>query len=172
MAKPNPQTYGTYYHQYVNQVEQDELLPALQDIHNDTQAFIASIPEDKESYAYAEGKWTLKQVVQHIIDTERIFAYRALTFARGDQTELPGYEHNDYVEEAEVNTRTLTDLAREFLYVRNGTLALFSSFSDEVLDRGGVANENPMTVLALGFTIAGHERHHMNVIRTKYLGWK
>lgn len=171
MPKPDQADYGSYYHLYISQVAHDDLLPALQEMHNETQAFIASIPEEKEGYAYAEGKWTLKQVVQHVIDTERIFAYRALCIARGDKTEFSGYDENEYARQAPTTSRTLTEMAREFLYVRNATLALFNTLDEDMLNRRGHANGVPMTPLAIGFIIAGHERHHMNVIRTKYLKW-
>lgn len=119
-------------------------------------------------YAYAPGKWTVKKLLNHIVDTERIFIYRALCIARGDQTPLPGYDENDYAEAAQVGHRSLVDLAHEFQSVRSATLSLFNSFGEHELLRTGIANGNAMSVNAIGFIIIGHALHHEVVARERY----
>src|SRR5690606_18442301 len=128
-----------------------------------------SLDENQGLYSYAHGKWTLKEVLIHCIDTERIMSYRALRFARNDQTELPGFEQNDYVPQSEANSRKMADLIEEYKILRQSTILLFKSFSDDVLKRAGVANGNPISVRALGFVISGHELHHLNVCKERYL---
>ena len=124
---------------------------------------------DKFDYRYAEGKWTIKDILQHLVDAERVFAYRALCFARNDKTELPGFEEDDYVIEANANKRSIQDLLTELLIVRQSSLALFKSFNDEQLMRIGTASNNPMSVRALGFIIIGHQNHHQRVFEERYL---
>jgi uncharacterized damage-inducible protein DinB len=117
----------------------------------------------------AEGKWTIKDIIQHIIDAERVFAYRALCFARNDKTELPGFEENDYVEEAYGSKRSIMELLTELSAVRHSTLLLFKSFREEQLLRIGIACDNPMSVRAIGFVIIGHQNHHQKVFQERYL---
>ena len=124
---------------------------------------------DKFDYRYADGKWTIKDIIQHIIDAERIFAYRALRFARSDTTALPSFDENTYVEEAQANKRSIQDLLTELLIVRQATLALFKTFSEEQLLKKGTASNNPMSVRALGFVIIGHQNHHQRVFLERYL---
>jgi uncharacterized damage-inducible protein DinB len=131
--------------------------------------FVQDIPLDKFDYRYAEGKWTIKDILQHIIDAERIFAYRALRFARNDKTDLPGFEENEYVDEANANNRTIIQLLTELSAVRHATLLLFKTFSDSQLLRMGTANNNAMSVRALGFVIIGHQNHHQRVFQERYL---
>jgi len=133
------------------------------------QAFLSEIPEEKENYRYAEGKWTIKEIIGHLTDTERIFGYRALRFARHDQTNLPGYEENDYVANANFQNRSFYNLVHEFNLVRESNIALFKSFDESALSQFGTANGNKISVRAIIFTIAGHELHHLNVIRERYL---
>ena len=134
-----------------------------------TEAFLNAIPKDKLEYRYAEGKWTVKEIIQHIIDTERIFAYRALRVARNDKTALPGFEENDYALTGNANARTLESLLAEYKAVRQATIALFNSFSDDMLKHIGTASNSPISARAIGFIIIGHEAHHCNVIKERYL---
>jgi len=129
---------------------------------------LSSIKEEKGNFAYAEGKWTIKQVIGHVIDTERIMVFRALCFARGEKQPIPGFEQNGYVKEANFNERTIKDLISEFKVVRKSNLYLFKSFSEAMLNRRGVAGGNEITVLALLFIIAGHEKHHIKILKEKY----
>ena len=136
----------------------------------DIQELISEISEEKEDFAYAPGKWTPKEVIGHIIDTERIMAFRALCFARKDKTPLPGFDENYYVANANFKNRTMYDLAHEFAVVRESNIALFKCFNQEALDATGTANGREVSVRAILFMIAGHAVHHVNIIKTRYLG--
>lgn len=131
--------------------------------------FLASIPAGKSEYAYAEDKWTIKEVVGHVVDTERIMAYRALRFARNDTKELIGFEPEDFVANARFNERSLESLSEEFVLVRKSNLMLFRSFNDHELARKGIASERLTSVRAFLYIIAGHLNHHRNIIRERYL---
>jgi len=131
--------------------------------------FLAHVPAGRSEYAYAEGKWTVKEVVGHVIDTERIMAYRALRFARNDTKELVGFEPEDFVANARFNERSLSSFAEEFVLVRKSNLMLFNSFNDHELARKGLASERLISVRAFMYIIAGHLNHHRNIIRERYL---
>ena len=165
-----PEEFQGYFANYVNQVTNEyTLIEELEISVHRLIKFVQNIPMDKFDYRYAEGKWTIKDIIQHLIDSERIFAYRALRFARNDKTELPGFEENDYVEEAKANKRSIQQLLTELAVVRQATLSLFQSFSEEELLRIGVASHNPISVRALGFVIIGHQNHHQRVFEERYL---
>jgi uncharacterized damage-inducible protein DinB len=165
-----PDEFAGHFATYINQVSDEYTLTEELEIsvHRFIK-FVQNIPMDKFDYRYAEGKWTIKDIILHLIDAERIFAYRALRFARNDKTALPGFDENDYVDEAHADKRSLQDLLTELLIVRQGTLALFKSFSEEELLRKGIASNNPMSVRALGFTIIGHQNHHQRIFQERYL---
>ena len=127
------------------------------------------LPKARLLHRYAEGKWTIKEILGHIVDDERIYVYRALRFARNDSTELPGFEQDHYAQYSEANKREITDLLDEFALVRRSTIAFFKSLDNTALMRTGVANGNRVSVRALAYHIAGHELHHMNIIRERYL---
>ena len=131
--------------------------------------FVQNIPMDRFEYRYAEGKWTIKDIIQHVIDTERIFAYRALRFSRNDKTPLPSFEENDYADNTNSNSRSIQDLLTEFSAVRHSTLLFYKSLSEEQLKRIGTASNNPISVRALGFVIIGHQKHHQKVFQERYL---
>jgi len=131
--------------------------------------FVQDIPMDKYDYRYAEGKWTIKDIIQHLIDSERIFSYRALRFARNDTTAVPGFEENLYAETAYGNERKLQELLTELALVRQSSIMLFRSFSTEALMRRGIASGNALSVRALGFLIIGHQNHHLKVFKERYL---
>lgn len=165
-----PNEYAPFYANYVAQVSDEyTLIEELEISLHRYIKFVQNIPMDKFDYSYAEGKWTIKDIIQHTIDAERIFAYRALCFARNDKTQLPGYEEDDYANEANGNKRSIMELLTEFSAVRHATLLLFKSFSEEQLLRIGYANNNPMSVRALGFVIIGHQNHHQKVFEERYL---
>jgi uncharacterized damage-inducible protein DinB len=168
-GRPAPEEIAGYYHGYIALAEGDDLVRALQKASDTVWNTVYLIPAGRAEHRYAPGKWSIKEVFQHVIDSERIFAYRALRFARNDRTELPGYEENDYVPEARVERRGFHQLLREHDVVRNATIELFRSFDEEMLLRSGTANKNRMSVRALGWTIAGHAMHHMRVITERYL---
>ncbi|HTG64802.1 MAG TPA: DinB family protein [Flavobacterium sp.] len=131
--------------------------------------FVQDIPMDKFDYRYAEGKWTIKEIIQHIIDTERVFAYRALRISRNDKTPLPGFDENTFALNTNANDRHLQSLLTELSIVRQSTLALFKSFSEEQLRRIGIASNNELSVRAIGFIIIGHQKHHQKVFKERYL---
>lgn len=158
-----------YYDSYIALVEGSNVISILEEQMNSTYELLNSIDEDRGNYAYAQGKWTIKELVGHLADSERVFGYRALRFARKDKTELAGYEQDDYVANSNFNERTLNDLAEELLNLRKSNLILFRSFTDDMLKMTGIANESEVSVDALLFIIAGHEIHHINVIKEKYL---
>lgn len=131
--------------------------------------FVQDIPMGKHDYRYAKDKWTIKEIIQHLIDSERVFAYRALRFSRGDSTELPGYDQNMYVENSRANERGLQSLLTELSSLRHNTLLMFKSFTKEDLLRTGIASGNRTSVRALGFIIIGHQNHHMKIFKERYL---
>jgi hypothetical protein len=167
--KPDLSDYPDYYNGYVNLVEGNDIIKVLYEQNKKTQDILNSFSEHKGNYRYADGKWTVKEVVGHLIDTERVFAYRALCIARGEKKSLPGFEQDDYVTEGNFNSRELFDLNYEFRLLRESNLLLFKSFTPEMLQRKGFANEAPISVLAILFIIAGHEKHHTNVLEKHYL---
>ncbi len=162
--------YGSFYSSYISQVSDEySLLEELEISVHRLRNFVQDIPLDKYDYRYAEGKWTIKDILQHLIDSERIFAYRALRFARQDATPLPGFEENEYVSVAGGSERSLRDLLTEMAIVRESTLCLFKTFSTETLLLKGVASENEISVRALGFIIIGHQNHHQRIFEERYL---
>lgn len=166
----NNDEFARYYATYINQVSSEyTLVEELEISIHRLIKFVQNIPMDKFDYRYAEGKWTIKDILQHLIDAERIFAYRALRFARNDKTELHGFEENDYVDEAHANKRSIQELLTELAVVRQATLSLFKSLSNEELIRKGIASNNPISVRALGFIIIGHQNHHQRVFEERYL---
>jgi len=167
--QPNPEDYAPYYENYVKLIQGDDILKILNEQNKKTQDILNSFSEHRGNYRYADGKWTVKEVVGHLLDTERVFAYRALCIARGEKKTLPGFDQDDYVSEGNFNRRELFDLNYEFRLLRESNLLLFRSFTPEMLKLKGFANESSVTVLAILFIIAGHEKHHMNVLREKYM---
>jgi len=161
--------YSAFNATYINAIENLDLLEELEISLHDFIKFVQNIPLDKFDYRYAEGKWTIKDIIQHIIDAERIFGYRALRISRNDQTLLPGFEENDYVENTDANGRSIQELLTEFSAVRHSNLFLFKSFSEEQLTRMGIASSHPISVRALGFLMIGHSKHHQRVFQERYL---
>lgn len=171
IEKPKAGEYAPYAIMYIGLLPDDELvLDHLKNNLNLTRNFIASLPEERLTYRYAEGKWTIKEILLHIVDDERIYAYRALRFARNDRTELPGFEQDDYALHSAANDRTVDDLLEEFATVRAATISLYQGLGGDVLTRAGVASGNFMSVRAIAYHIAGHELHHLKIIRERYLG--
>ena len=170
IAKPAAGEFAPYTIIYIGLLPDDGLvLKHLADNLRATTDFIRSLPAEKLTRRYAEGKWTVKEILVHLIDDERIYAYRALRFARNDRTELPGFEQDEYALHSGANGRDLEDILREFALVRQSTIALFEGLDDAALLRAGVAGGNVMSVRAAAYHIAGHELRHVNVIRERYL---
>ena len=170
IKKPTEGEYPAYAHIYIGLLPDDGLvLRHMGESMKATTAFMLSLPEVRLASRYAPGKWTVKEVLAHVIDDERIYAYRALRFARNDPTDLPGFDQDAYAPYSGANRRTVESLLGEFAAVRRATIALFDSLDDEALERAGVADGKRATVRALAYHIAGHELRHMNVIRERYL---
>src|SRR5215468_8912290 len=168
-TRPESTEYAPYYEQYIRLVPDGDIISILDSQLESTLSLLGSLPETKSSSAYAPGKWTIKEVVGHIIDTERIFTYRALCIGRNDKTPLPGFEQDDYVAGTHFNARPLQTLLEELAAVRRAGLTLFKYFTEEEWLRRGNANQKEITTRALVYTISGHERHHLNILRTRYL---
>lgn len=166
--RPSENDFASFYAGYISKVG-DDVIKQLEDQLYSTNKLLNSVSEEKAEYRYAEGKWSLKEVVGHMIDTERVMAYRALCIARGEKQSLPGFEQDDYVNESDFNERTLSDLSEEFRLVRSSNLKMFKSFSKEKLQRRGTANNTEVTVLALIFICAGHEKHHVDILKERYI---
>jgi uncharacterized damage-inducible protein DinB len=161
--------YAPFYAGYVSQLEDVNLIEELEISLHDFIKFVQNIPMDKFDYRYAEGKWTIKEIIQHLIDTERVFSYRAMRISRNDKTPLPGFEENDYVDNTNANERNLQGLLTEMALVRQSTIALFKSFSEEQLTRTGVVSNSPVSVRAIGFITIGHQKHHQKIFQERYL---
>lgn len=167
---PTPQEYNAYYHEYIRRVPPGDVVAGLATQMQATLALLRGLSEEQATARPAPEEWNIKQIIGHISDTERIFAYRALRFARGDETELPGFFQNPYVENGHFAERTLTDLLDELAVIRQSTLFLVRNLHAADTERSGIASGNPMSVRALIYAIAGHEHHHLESIRTVYLG--
>ncbi|MFD2823609.1 DinB family protein [Lacinutrix iliipiscaria] len=161
--------YIPYYMTYISKVGDLDLIEGLQSSFKTTASFFEVLPDDKFEYAYADKKWTVKEIIQHLIDAERVFAYRALRFARGDKNSLPGYDENAYAPLSLANNRTKEALLDDYSSLRQSTINLFQSFTDHMLMQIGSASGGEMSVRAIGFVIIGHEIHHCEVIKERYL---
>jgi len=161
--------YVPYQKMYLDLVEDRPIVVSLGESMNEFTTFFSSIKEDRLSFSYQEGKWTIKELMLHMIDTERVFQYRALRFSRNDRTSLPGYDENLYVPNSNANNRSLTSLLEELTAVRNSTIALFNSFDEEILLIIGNSDGNTMSVRAVGYVILGHQIHHINIVKERYL---
>lgn len=158
-----------FYKNYVKQVEETDLIQALRISGHRTLELLHTVPDTKKDFRYAEGKWTIREVLCHMIDAERIFAYRALRFARNDKTALAGWEENEYAPQANASNRSLSKIAAEMAHLRSTTIDLYEGFTPEMLSRKGIANNNELSVSVLGFVIAGHETHHCHILKERYL---
>ncbi len=168
-GRPESNEYASYYEKYVSKVPDANLLETLERQGAETLALLRALPEERGAHRYAPEKWSVKQVVGHISDAERIFSYRALSIARGDRAPLPGMEQEEWMAGANFDARTLADLLDEFEAVRASTLHLLRHLSPEAWARRGVASDNEVTVRALAYIIAGHEAHHVGVLKERYL---
>jgi uncharacterized damage-inducible protein DinB len=165
-----PYEHSSYFSTYISNVTDEfTLIEELEISLHRLIKFVQDIPMDKFDYVYEEGKWTIKDIIQHLIDCERIFSYRALCIARNDKTDLLGFEEDDYAVEAKANKRSIMELLTELSAVRHSTLLLYKSFSDEEMQRIGTANSNPISVRAIGFVIIGHQNHHQQIFEERYL---
>jgi uncharacterized damage-inducible protein DinB len=161
--------YSGGFTTYIKEAGNVNLIEELEISLHDFIRFVQDIPMDKFDYRYAEGKWTIKDIIQHIMDCERIFAYRALRFSRNDKTSLPSFEEDNYASSTNANSRSIQDLLTELSALRHSNLLFYKSLSEEQLKRIGTASNNPISVRALGFVIIGHQKHHQNVFKERYL---
>ncbi|WP_190808620.1 DinB family protein [Flagellimonas sp. S3867] len=162
--------YNPFYHNYILSAGENTLLAELKNGKAELISFLENLAEDKLGHAYADGKWTLAELLIHIIDAERVFQYRALRFARNDKTALAGFDQDVYVPQSNAGARTKQDIIEEYKTVRASTQSLFRSFDDEALKRVGVASGSEMSTRAMGFIICGHQAHHLKIIHERYLG--
>ena len=163
--------YAPYFEQYMQLVTKEgkSIIENMQNSQIEFDTFLRNLPKEKHTFSYAEGKWTLKELIQHSIDTERVFCYRALCFARNDKTSLPGFDQDIFVDNGNANQLEFSDLLDEMSTLRKSTIQLYKSFSEEALLRIGVASGNKISVRALGYLFSGHQMHHLNIVKERYL---
>ena len=167
--RPDGSEYASFYAKYIALVPDGDLVATLETQDQEFRAFVAGLPAEKADFAYAPGKWTVKQMLRHIADAERVFCYRMLSFSRGDQTELPGFDENTWAQHSAVAERSLAELSQELSAVRGATLAMLRNLPVEAPTRRGTANGAEITVRALAWIIAGHQRHHLKILKERYL---
>jgi len=167
-TRPEAGEYAPYYDRYISLVPDGDIVAHLDEQGRNTNALLASTSEEQAGYRYAPGKWTLRQVVGHVADTERIMSYRALRISRNDATPIEGFEQDDYVRYGPFESCRMADLVEDLAIVRRATLSLFGRINPEAWLRRGTANQNQVTVRALAYTIAGHELHHLAILKDKY----
>lgn len=170
IARPASDEFAPFYAPYVAALPGDDALAALEEGLHRMNTLLASVPTDREDYRYAPEKWSVRELVGHIVDAERVFATRALTFARGDAGPLPSFDENAWALHSNAGSRPLADLAEEFSLLRGATIAMARGFTDEALVRRGVASGKEVSVRALLWITAGHEAHHRRVLAERYLG--
>ena len=169
MNRPLESEYAPYYEGYIAHVSETDILPVLRSQMDNLDVLLERVEPGQETFRYAEGKWSIREIVGHLIDGERVFGYRAFCIARGEQQNLPGFDQDYYMLNAPYDRIELEDLLSELRLIRLGNIALLRTLDDEAWSRMGTANDNQVTVRALAFIIAGHVRHHMNVLRERYL---
>jgi hypothetical protein len=168
LSRPGADEHSPYYSKYIDLVPDGNLVDLLVEQQLETLGMLRRVDDERGAYAYAPGKWSIKEVVGHICDAERVFSYRALRFARGDATPLASFDENMYAPAGRFNDRRIGSLIDEFQSIRAATVHVFRYLDDDEMARRGVASGNPVSVRALGFIIAGHERHHANLLRERY----
>ena len=168
MNRPLETEYAPYYQEYISQVSEEHILPVLRSQPDDLDVLLGRVQPQRETHRYAEGKWSIREIVGHLIDGERVFGYRLFCIARGENQNLPGFDQNDYMLTAPYDRIDLEDLLAEFRLVRLANLAMLRTLDEEAWTRMGTANDNQVSVRALAFIMAGHVRHHMGVLRDRY----
>ena len=168
MARPTETEYASAYQTYVSHAPEEEILPAMRSQIDALDLLLDRVPPERETFAYAEGKWTIRQVVGHLIDGERVFGYRALCIARGETQDLPGFDENEYMPNAPYEHVELEELLSEFRLVRLSNIAMLRTLDEPAWMRVGLANGAPVSVRALAYIMVGHARHHMGVLRERY----
>ncbi|WP_378188175.1 DinB family protein [Aquimarina sp. W85] len=161
--------YSSYYSNYIQKAKHEDIVLGLQHSKEEFVSFVTNLPDDKWLFSYADGKWTLVEVLQHLIDTERVFSYRALCFARNDGNSLPGFDQDQYVPFSNANNSSKKEIVSDFIAVRESTISLFKRCTPEMSTRIGEASKSPMSARAVGYIIPGHQQHHFEVIKSRYL---
>ena len=170
ISELNSTEFASYYAKYIQSVEQEPLLDGLESGIIDILSLSEKITKaNKEKFSYLPEKWTIQDLILHLIDAERVFCYRALCISRSDKTNFPGFEEDDYVKNAFGNDRTFDSIISEYVAVRNATISLFESFNEQQLLQIGTASNNPISVRAIGFIILGHQKHHFKILEERYL---
>jgi len=169
MSRPATSEYDPYYEGYVSLVPEDEIIPALENQMDELSKLFGNVPEERGTYAYEDGKWTVKELVSHIIDGERMFGYRAFRIARGDKTPIEGFEQDGYIENSHANGRPIAKMVEEFALLREANLMFFENLKDEDWVRIGTANSVEISVRSLAWIMVGHVRHHLAILRSRYL---
>jgi len=169
MSRPQPAEYDPYYQKYVSLVPEEDILLALKTQIDELSKLFDGVPEEKGTYAYGDGKWTVKEVLSHIIDGERMFAYRVFRIARGDKTPIEGFEQDGYIENSHANRRRITELIIEFTLLREANLMFFANLEPADWTRTGTANDVEISVRSLAWIMVGHIRHHIAILKEKYL---
>ncbi|MES2620603.1 MAG: DinB family protein [Bacteroidota bacterium] len=169
ITKPEVSEYPGFNASYVDMVEENDLIAALKNSEKKIVDLVKSISEEKADHRYDSGKWSIKEIIIHLSDAERVFAYRALRFSRNDRTELSGFDENHWVPESNASARTLEDILHEFILVRQSSLFLFKNLTKEMSMRKGIANGKEVSVRAIGYVICGHALHHYKIIKERYL---
>ncbi len=167
-VRPPKKEYDPYYQRYISLVPEEDVLIALDQQLAETMILLRSLSEQHGAFRYESGKWSVKEVLGHLIDTERVMSYRALRIARGDRTPIEGFEQDDYVQNGAFDNRSVANLGREFEQVRRATISLFRNLEPEAWQRIGIANQVEVSVRALAYIIAGHELHHKALLKEKY----
>ena len=167
--KPNETEYNPYFKKYIDLANEQNLVTQFIESQKEFEEFVKQIPAEKADYKYAEHKWTIKQLLLHLIDTERIYSYRALAFCRGEKQSLPGFDENEYADNCKHENRTLQNIADEYLAVRQATIQLFKSFDEQDLQKSGTANGASISINAIGHILVGHQVHHFKIITERYL---
>lgn len=166
--RPDSTEYGSWYAGYVSLVPEEDVLSAIETQSSETQKLLSSLDEAKAGHRYAEGKWSVKEVIGHVTDAERVFGYRALCISRGEQQPLPGFDEKEYMANATFDAWKVGDLAEMYALGRRANIVMFRNLPDEAWTRRGIASDNPVSVRALAYIIVGHERHHLKVLRERY----
>jgi DinB superfamily len=166
---PQAGEYGSYYQRYIDLASEDDIVGALDAQAQETAALLGGVSEEQAAHRYEPGKWSIKQLVGHVIDAERIFAYRALSIARGETQAIPGFDQDPYVANAASDDRSLADLTEELVTVRRANVLMLRALPSEAWQRIGTASDNPISVRAIAYILLGHERHHVSILRERYL---
>lgn len=169
MKSPETTEYKDDYENYVSMVEETDVVSAMRKQLTEVETLFASIPEEKGEFAYAEGKWTIKELLGHLINGERVFSYRALRIARGDETPLPGFDQDLLTDNGNFNSISLADLLKEFSHLCQANIIFFQNLTDEAWERTGTVNDTPASVRAIAYNMVNHVRHHIDSLRLHYL---